>query len=204
VLLAAACVACDTTTTASAPPSDGPDGIAASAAPDPTDCQARIEQATFDNLETIDRADECRFTAGGVAAAAAVLAKGGSRDATWSALWIQESGGTEAELVRPYLDNADASIRALAASLAARFGERRGLEVLLGLTESRDILLGSLPPTSIGEFAVRSLARMVRAADAPSGDVDIDTLAEHAKAWQGWLGERLAAMAYDPNAGWSR
>jgi hypothetical protein len=203
VLLAAACVACGTTTTASTPPSNAPDGIAASAAPDPTDCQARIEQATFDNLETIDRVAECRFTDAGVEAAAVVLAAGGTRDVLWSALWIYDVTG--ADPVRRYLTNEDESIRAMAAAILARLGERDALLVLGSLASDDGVLLGSHPPVAIGEFAIRSLARTIATADVPTSDVDHTTLGSAAEAWQAWLDSSVGQLRYDGETGeWSQ
>lgn len=172
---------------------------------DPTDCQARVEHATFDQPETIDLASSCRFTAGGVAAAAAVLRAGASRDATWAAIWVYSSLGTDPAPLRSSLGSADASVRAMAGAASATLGEHEGLVVLLALVADETPLLGSVPPTSIGEFAVRSLARLIVADGAPDGNVDIDTLAQVAKAWHGWLDGRLTSLTYDADiAGWNR
>lgn len=199
-LLAAMCAACSSTPD----PSRAPDQVpAASAIADPTDCQARIERASFEEIATIDRVEECRFTEGGIAAAGVVLTAGGSRDAIWSALWIYDAAA--ADPVRPYLHHESSSIRVMAAVILASLGEREALDELTRLTDDEGTLLGSHPPLAVGEFAIRSLARLVSASGAPAGDVDEETLAASSKVWQGWMAGPGAQLRYDAaTAEWSR
>lgn len=160
-----------------------------------------IDSASLDDPETLDGLGAARFDDGAPDAAAAALADGVTGDARWAAVWTYASAGTDPNVLRPVLEDPDATLRALAAAALAAWGDPAGIPVLADLAALDDRLAGSYPPTSVGEFAAGTLARFVAGPEiAPDS-----TPADQAAAWDAWLAQHdPSTLAFDPETGsWS-
>jgi len=185
--------------TAAPPPTLAPTPIA-----DASDCRDRILAADLRNSATIDEVDECRFIEGGADAAAEVLAAGGTRDQLWAAVWVYASSGDDPAPLRPMASHDDPSIRVMAGAALTGLGDPAGPTALAAALLDDTVLVGSLPPKTVSEFAVYSLSRHVIGPDAPGRSTGPGDQPTVAGAWKSWLDEHGDALVYDPSTGeWS-
>ena len=171
-------------------------------APDPATVVAArviIESAVLDDPGTIDAIAAARFDEGAPEAAAQALADGVTGDARWAAVWVYASSGWDSAVLRPVLEDADPTIRVLAASALAAWGDPAGIPALVGLAGGADQLAGSHPPTTTGAFARGMLAQLVDGRAGKAGAKPAD-----AAAWGEWLDQHGGSLRFDPAAGtWS-
>jgi len=151
-----------------------------------------IEAADLGNDETINAIEGVRFTPAGEEAARAVLASSASGDA---------SSAADPAPLGPLLNNADASIRAMAASALVALGEDSGFAVLAASVSDADRLRGSVPPLAIGSFALSTLSRYVAAVGVPAEPATEADLAAAAANWAAWLREHENQLTFDATSG---
>ena len=161
----------------------------------------QIEAADLGNEQTIDALEGIRFTPAGEEAARAVLTSSASGDVLWAATWVYASSATDPAPLAPFLQNADASIRAMAAATLVARGDQSGFDALAGLLAEAGNLRGSSPPISIGGFAAFTLSRSVQAADAPLPPATAADLAAVEEEWSAWLQAHGDALVFDAESG---
>jgi hypothetical protein len=197
VLVLALVAACSPTPSPSALP-----GV--TAATDLANCRALIDAADVSRPETIQAVDACRFTTQGAQAARAVLESGASDGSLWAAIWVYASAGSDPAPLRAAVANDDPSVRAMAAASLVGFGDAAGFDALRASLEDTAWLSGAEPPMRIAEFAIRTLARYVVAADAPTGPAVPEELESVRSRWIDWLGLHARDLAFDAvQAVWS-
>jgi hypothetical protein len=182
-------------------PTTAPPASVPAAITDPAECKRLIAAVDLTKPETIDAARSCRWEAAGTEAAADVLGQTATRDQLWAAVWIYGTQGTDPAPLRPMLQNADPSVRTMAAGALIRLGERAAIDVLQASLSDDDVLAGSKPPVTISAFVVAALGRMIVASGSPAqptGEPDQTTLAS---AWRDWLAANASELAYDSDAG---
>ena len=160
-----------------------------------------IEAADLGNDVTINAIEGVRFTPAGEEAARAVLASSASGDALWAATWVYASSAADPAPLGPLLNNADASIRAMAASALVALGEDSGFAVLAASVSDADRLRGSVPPLAIGSFALSTLSRYVAAVGVPAEPATEADLAAAAANWAAWLREHENQLTFDATSG---
>jgi hypothetical protein len=162
--------------------------------------RARIDAARLDDPASIAAVDSIRFGDGAAAAAAEALADGAQGDARWAATWVYASSGTDAAPLRPLLDDADLSVRAMAAAALVAWGDPLGIPALGGLAGESGLLRGSIPPVSVSSYAAGTLARFVGGPVIGPGTKP----AAVGQAWLAWLAGPGANLRFDPASGtWS-
>lgn len=160
-----------------------------------------IEAADLGTADSINALEGVRFTQAGEEAARAVLASGATGDVLWAATWVYASSATDPGPLVPLLDNADASIRAMAAATLVALGDRAGFAVLAALLPETGQLQGSAPPLSIGSFALSTLSRYVQVAGVPAEPATQSEVAAAAANWAAWLGAHTSALTFDAPSG---
>jgi hypothetical protein len=171
------------------------------AAADLANCRALIDAADLLRPETIQAVDACRFATQGAQAARAVLESGARDGPLWAAVWVYASAGSDPAPLRAAVAADDPSVRVMAAASLVGFGDATGFEVLQTSLDDADWLSGSKPPMRIMEFAVRTLARYVVAADAPVGPAAPEELESVRARWMDWLGLHAQDLAFDDAQG---
>jgi len=157
-----------------------------------------IESTDFANNGSIDEIGaSVRFTSAGEQAARDVIASSAETDVLWAALWVYASAGSDPAVVRPLIDNADPSIRAMAAATMVALGDASGFDALNGLIGDETQLLGSHPPLSIREYVIGTFERYIAAAGTPTPPQTAEELGPAALAWSTWLGQNAPALHFD-------
>ena len=166
------------------------------------DAKAAIDAAAFDDAESLEQLGPLAFTEEGAAAAAEVLAATPEGAAKWAAVYVYANGGDDAEVLTPYLADADPSVRVLAAAGVVTMGGRAGITVLIDLLTVNDTLTGSTPPMRVWEVAAANLLSMPADGLGPALDADDATRAVSQQAWRDWFTANGARLTFDDGA-WS-
>jgi hypothetical protein len=153
------------------------------------DAEAREAVATvrFDDEGSIDRVAAIRRTPQGLRAANEALAAGAQGPSRWAAVWICVSSRATSARLREWLDDGDASIRAMAGAALVARGEPAGLEALVRLLSVAEPLRGSRPVVSVGRYANATLARF--------------TGEDEKTAWSAWLEKNRGSVRFDADLG---
>jgi hypothetical protein len=179
------------TTSDAQPPARTPDPAAVAAA------RTAIDATRLADADSVTAVDAIRSTRAAAQAAADALAAGADGDARWAATWVYASSGRDPAPLRALLEDADASIRAMAAAALLALGDRDGAATLAALIPLDDELRGSRPPLALGAFAAGSLDRYI---DGPS-IADGAARSDVATAWTTWLAAYGSTMTFDPATG---
>ena len=160
-----------------------------------------IEASDLSDPATIGALEEIRFTDGGVQAAREVLEGGAEGDALWAATWVYATSGTDPAPLERLLDNADPTVRVLAAAALLSLGEPAAFDALVTAVGSDEPLRGSVPPGTVSGFATFTLTRYTGTdlggtEGAPAADVQAA-----AASWAAWLDQHRDDLAFDPSTG---
>lgn len=117
----------------------------------------------------------------------------------WAAVYVYGGGGADPEPLLPVLQDADPSLRLLAAvGLIAR-GRSEGFAPTVAALSDEMILFGSKPPETRWRVAARTLVRHTLRADlGPPLDADARIRARCQQRWQDWLTSALPSLRFDP------
>jgi hypothetical protein len=117
--------------------------------------------------------------------------------ARWAGVSVYALSGTDPEILRPLVADADPRIAVLAASGLAHRGEIAGLKGLVAALSAEGFLPGSIPPMPLWVFATDQLVSMTHKSDlGPPFDAETPEVLAAAQRWRAWLAENENELTF--------
>jgi hypothetical protein len=115
----------------------------------------------------------------------------------WAAVFVYALSGTDPDVLRPLVADADRAIAAQAAAGLARRGEIVGLKGLVSALSPDGWLVGSRPPMPLWMFATDQLVSLTQKADlGPPFDAETPEVLAAAERWRAWLAENEEELVF--------
>lgn len=179
-------------------PGDAATDDAAIAAVDAEEAASRQYEMTANSLDAavVEAADAELDTDEGTRNAEQALRRGAAGDQLWKATYLYAHQGTHVELLRPLLDEGDASIRVLAAGGLLRLGDASGFDALTAELTNTQALAGSEPAMPIGAIANIMLG------NATGQDFPADLTPETQRTITQWVDAHRSTLTFTDERGW--
>jgi hypothetical protein len=162
------------------------------------DPQALLESIESSNSDSLLALADGAGDAGLVAAAEDALAAGATGDLKWAAVWVVVDGGTDAEVLVPFVNDDNPTIRVMAATGLVARGRVEGFEPLIAALTDETLLDNHYPPEPAWTAAATALVRWTGVAEnGPPFDAVAGQRTTAQQRWTEWFDEHRDELRFD-------